>query len=376
MHKNKIFKKLFLPLLFVFCILISSCPNPFLEKLLKPFFTDIVYYHAGYYNGDPVYWVNGVMTKLELPFRISGENVYINAITASGDTVYTTGYYKNQYQSDAGVYWINEKIFEIMPANISAESSKGIAITVSDNKIYIAGEYIPVGPNAQNTPFFWVDGLLTELSASSYNTWVASITVSDSDVYVAGVWYDSNYTNAYGCYWVNGNRTDFPLNLTFNGVYDITLSGSSVYISALSYYGSVFYFNNDSSSWYNLNDPPGMSYASVPNSITVYKNIFYTAGCVIEKDLYGAPDWGKYHAAYWINSEHQQIFLPDNEINSFVDAIELHEDNIYKAGWCNVIDGGITSALLVSWVNGEPTVLGKTELAEKEYHSFIQIRYN
>jgi hypothetical protein len=137
---------------------------------------------VGESNGNPTYWVDGILTTLSL--NVNSRAV---SIDLDGDDVYIAG-------SDLGkaVYWKNGQK-NVLSSNTSSASS----IFIYNSDIYIAGV-------DDGKAVYWKNGQKTTLSTNA--SVATSIFIFNGDVYVAGS--DSNYA----VYWKNDikNILDVP----------------------------------------------------------------------------------------------------------------------------------------------------------------------
>jgi hypothetical protein len=151
--------------------------------------TDI--YFAALTSGDSAtFWKNGIPTTVPIK-----SGAITNVFFASGNDVYTAGYYFANGQGN-GVYSKNNTI------NIITDNTPYLIVTsifVSGNDIYVGG-YESVNNAVVAT--YWKNGVPVHLSTTHSN--LLSLYVLGNDVYATGVEYDVTGSITSAVVWKNG----------------------------------------------------------------------------------------------------------------------------------------------------------------------------
>jgi len=168
-----------------------------------------------YPNHTAVYWKNGEL--LELPGDYS--NAEVESIYVSGNDVYVCG----RVDSKA-VYWKNGELVKL-----SDDNSRARSIYVSGNDVYVCG-------SGGDKAVYWKNGKTIELGGS----YASSIYVSGNDVYICGG------VDSKAVYWKNGKLVELGIGST-NSMY---VSGNNVFVSGYDYIDDYNHIDDDSGSYY------------------------------------------------------------------------------------------------------------------------------
>lgn len=152
-------------------------------------------------------------------------------------SIYLAGFYQNA-NYDSFVYTlINGVQTDLLPPT-GGFDARPVSMTVSGGKTYVAGSYY--GSDGWARACYWVDGVVTKLDGApgrddDQTDHVRSITVSDNKIYTAGNYVNDN--SAVPCYWVDGALTTLalPTGASFGATYSIAVSGGKVYVAGYAY---------------------------------------------------------------------------------------------------------------------------------------------
>ena len=324
-------KKLFLfglGVLTVAALTLSGCPEAIDTSKLSG---TVTVYIAGFFgpsgSREACYWKSTERVSLSGP---PGTRSQAMAITAAGDTVYTAGYYEEDFYDDVlgysypirhACYWINQNRVELSELG---EGSEALAITVQNGIVYTAGYYDLGG---YQRACYWIDQNRTDLPDLEVGSWARAITVVDSDstVYTAGYYNDAEgYMIA--CYWTGQNRTDLSDSEEDSEAMVITVQNSTVYTAGN-------YYDEDSSNWipcywigtgFNPLSFTGSNY--FVNSITALNGTVYIAGRVTVAD--------STRACYWTSTvqEPTQLPFPGGAQSSNAGASTVLNGSVYFGG--------------------------------------------
>ena len=152
-------------------------------------------------------------------------------------SIYLAGYYQNA-NYDNFAYTLINGVQTDLPAPTGGFDATPLSMTVSGGKTYVSGSYFDSDGWARAC--YWVDGAVRKLDGlagrdEDQTDYVHSITVSDNKIYTAGN-YAKDY-NSVPCYWVDGTLTTLalPAGATFGGAYSIAVSGGKIYVAGYAY---------------------------------------------------------------------------------------------------------------------------------------------
>ncbi|MHA4896265.1 hypothetical protein ACXZ1K_16045 [Pedobacter sp. PWIIR3] len=246
--------------------------------------TTVDVYTGGYYNYNGVnktvvqYWANTnsptVLTSntQEHSFRdieTSGTDLYVLATEyiSPSSTTFITKYWKNG-------------VMTTLTKPSGAMYAVGQAIAISGSNVYVAGTatYTHSSGYYQSRMVLWVNGLVSEIGNSTYNTSATDLVIAGTDVYVAGT--RSNIvgqTSPASIYLKNG--VEYTLGSSTGSGVSAAAAGSDVYMTCIN-----------------------GSYATA--TLAVYKNgAFYTS-------FTGGPD--SYPSAPSIATQGSDVYLSVN----------------------------------------------------------------
>ena len=210
-------------------------------------------YVAGYENGAPKMWKNGVSTWVD-----GNTNGAASSIFVSGTDVYVAG-----SVGSLGMIWKNPTNGN--SGNSLRNSYGASSVYVSGTDVYVAG-WGPDGSTTVSNPKIWKNGVETTLRSDVYPAYANSVFVSGTDVYVAGVVRTQN-GNLYARIWKNGVATTLLDGRSATSVY---VSGTDVYVAG-SMYGS------GATIWKN-GVATSLTGGDVANSVYVLGTDVYVAG--------------------------------------------------------------------------------------------------
>jgi hypothetical protein len=158
------------------------------------------------------YWINSVGTNLPLDETTSTKG---NAIAVVGNDIYVAG------EGKRAMYWKNGVAVKI--GNGVSQSSLN-AIVIVNNDVYVAG--YEFNASAKGVAKYWKNGVAVTLTDGTKGAEAKAMVVSGNDVYVAG------YDGFIAKVWKNGTvlstLTDGSLQAQATG---ITLFGIQVYVA-------------------------------------------------------------------------------------------------------------------------------------------------
>lgn len=196
-------------------------------------------YIAGFYHNNyrfvPCYWTDGVLTTLTLPAGASDGAT--ESIAVSDEKIYAAGYHANSSGTATPGYWLNGTFVQLpLPAGATFRSNEAMGIAVSGNNIYVMGTY---QLNSQYYPCIWTDGIRSELApagAAALGAVGQSMIVSDGKVYVSGYSIPENRNYRKGCYWVDGACTELNApDGAWSEAASIGVIGGKVYVGGEHY---------------------------------------------------------------------------------------------------------------------------------------------
>ena len=210
-------------LAFAACKKTSVTPNNPIAPVTPAVKMDTDVYVSGYITANngkivPVYWKNGIMTKLtDSSLNVTGGKILIN-----GKDVYMTGEITSASDHGVAVYWKNGVMTQLNDGSYDAYASD---IAVSGNDVYVLG-----GTEGDHTiPVYWKNGIQHILKNGSLDTYSTSIAVKGNDVYVVG---DSKTTknNGYAALWINDLYTPIADTIKYSSANDVIINGNDVYV--------------------------------------------------------------------------------------------------------------------------------------------------
>jgi hypothetical protein len=160
-------------------------------------------YIAGYYTNSKYgivracYWADN--ERIDLP---GTDDTYTTSMAVKNGKVYIVGY-TTSFDHQSPCYWVDGEAVELV--NVVNAHNKTIMtdIAIKEDKVYITCSDC-YGDN----PYYLIDGEKYELSRDTYST-AEAITVVDNKVYIAGCADGKGANNAFykACYWVDGKQT-------------------------------------------------------------------------------------------------------------------------------------------------------------------------
>jgi hypothetical protein len=197
-------------------------------------------YAAGFYQGKvsiPCYWEGDSRVSLQGSLT---DDAHAMALTVSGGTVYSAGYYTVTIDIGGGgsvrylrpCYWEGTTFHDLK--DDSMLQSWVTSIAVSGGKVYTTGYYY-LGSSAH--PCYWEGTTFHDLKGDLANdAHSQSIAVSDGTVYVAGSF--DNGTRTVPCYWKGTELVELQWDQADgHSVYGITVSNGKVYTAGCYYLG-------------------------------------------------------------------------------------------------------------------------------------------
>lgn len=187
-------------------------------------------YHNNNYNAIPCYWADGVLTTLTL---LDGASDGVAAsIAVSDGKIYAAGYHANSSGTVTPGYWLDGSFVQLsLPTGAAFRSGETMGITVSGNKVYVMGTYLL---DSRYYPCVWTDGTRTELASAesaALGAVAQSMTVAGGKVYVSGYSIPENKNYRKGCYWVDGVCTDLSVpDGAWSEAASIGIIGGKVYV--------------------------------------------------------------------------------------------------------------------------------------------------
>ena len=321
--------------LFVVCLLaFVSCKKNTVNKITPPARTPDVYV-VGEDNDNPVYWKNGVETKLTMQYQsetfpyvtadaiaISGDDIYIAGVVARKDTVSIAIYWKNGVMDTlADVQWLVSGF----PVNTSAS-----AIAVSGSDVYVGGRQETVHGGIKHGAILWRNGVPTAFDGPGGS--VTSLFLSNGNLYSAGYFVDS--TASFAGYYKNGiltRLTDGSKDAATNSIYVV---GNDVY--AAGFIGALpVYWKNGLATTLSSN------VLSSAWSIFVSGSDVYVGG----SDLPPNSDYG----VIWKNGSEDRL-----SNGAVVYQVMVSGNDVYAMG---VADDATNTPQPVVWKNGVKTTL-------------------
>jgi hypothetical protein len=163
------------------------------------------------------YWKSGDPILTRLPITGPGGDFHVSDMVFSGANLYITGYYKDKQSLYNAYYWKgggsgDSGEVNILPAPAGTEQFKTAALRVSENTVYIAGDYVVQGVSRA---YFWKSGdsKITNLPfpRGGAKFYASTLAVSGSELYVGGDCIEQSIRRAY--YWKYGDTqiTMLPL---------------------------------------------------------------------------------------------------------------------------------------------------------------------
>jgi hypothetical protein len=163
------------------------------------------------------YWKSGDAALTFLSITGPGGDFHVSDMVLSGANLYITGYYKDKQSLYKAYYWKgsgSDDSGEItfLPASAGTEQFKTAALRVSENTVYIAGDYVIQGVSRA---YFWKSGdskiSNLPLPQGAGKFYASALAVSGSELYVGGDYIAQGIRRAY--YWKYGDTqvTMLPL---------------------------------------------------------------------------------------------------------------------------------------------------------------------
>ena len=217
--------------------------------------------------------------------------------------------------------------------------------------VYIGGS-INSNTNGHETPVYWKNGILTNLSDGPKVSSVSSIYVSGNDVYASGI--QSNGKTTIATYWKNG--TAYALiedSLKSSTAHSIAVVDGIIHVAGYYYDDNkskaLYWRITSSGSWTDsLSTNSGNSGA---NALYVSGSTAYIAGW--EENLAG-----KRVAKIWqvtSNQKTEGTDLSDGKFNAYSFALTIANNNTYVVG---IEYNSADVAIGRIWKNGSVTNLG------------------
>jgi len=302
---------------------LAGCENPTDNGENKNPQTESDYdvYIAGIYftdnSGKPCYWKNGMKVDLTLPVGMT--NGSAQKIALHGENVYVLGSVDNGGEN-ISCYWENGQYSSIQGIG------QDIAIS-NTGDVYIVGEYFT---EDESIACYWKNGIKTNLAIGTggYSGIARAITISDNNVYIVGEYDhlldDGRGGNWTACYWMNGSRVDL-INQTPSHPVDIVVIGNIVYIAGYQYEMGIdmrkaLYWRN---STLNLLPIAQLSSSSA-SGIAVFGNDVYISGYY--------KNGTKNQACYWKNNVLHDLDDGRTGMDSYALAVTVADSDIYFLG--------------------------------------------
>lgn len=299
-------------------------------------------YVVGQDNFNPVYWKNGVETKLTTQYG-SKNLTYANAvdIAISGNDTYICGLGRNDEGINIACYWKNG-ILDTLPSvtkvttNGDAVSTAADAIVVSGNDVYIGGSQASNFYSPPNGSIIWKNGIPNTFGGPTAS--INGLFLSGGNLYSAGP--DRDSTGNFAGYYKNGSLIKL---FSFGSTYDIYVSGNDVYTAGITGGGKAAYWKNGV-----LNQLSTKS--SNAWSINVSGNDVYVGGDEVVNLI------GYSTAVIWKNG--QPIYLSEFDESSTVSQVLVSGGDVYAVGW--IYDSQARTVATI-WKNGVETPLAPGE---------------
>jgi len=172
-------------------------------------------YVAGSLNDTAVFWKDGLVTKLPMPFGTSSE---AQSVYVTNNAIYIAG-----TNGQCAALWVNNVL-----TKLAETGSQAFSVFVSGNDVYVAGV-------DNGTPVYWKNGTEVKLNldANATGNYIYDIYVANGDVYVAGAQY---FGPPFGQYatptiWKNSVPTKLISEQTNSFATAVCVSGSDVYVT-------------------------------------------------------------------------------------------------------------------------------------------------
>lgn len=288
-------------------------------------------YIAGTQNDTAVYWKDGVLTKLEIPFAASDRGL---SIFVANNNVYVAG-----INSGKACLWTNGAL-----KNLASNNSGAYSVYVAGNDVYVAGS------DNQN-PVYWKNGVehKLELSTGYAAAEAYSIFVSGNTVYAAG----EQYTTGSGVatLWTNDTPTELvdPASYVFSYARSVFVKGNNVYVAGMTSNNHGY----DASYWKNgaLNVLSTASSSASSISVDDNDNVYILGECF----------HNSYEVTLWKNS--QPVYLGGfGGLGEGGNCVFTSGSDVYAAGVLQ--DWAVFQS--VYWKNNVPTNIGP--VAENDTH--------
>lgn len=305
-----------------------------------------LYISGSYTDADtekPCFWKNG--TRIDLPGVDESGSGSTTAMTVSNGKVYIAGQSKV-----TGCYWIDGVCHELK------EYYDTRSIAVDNESVYV------LGPN-----MLWKDGVLDNSDFGNDFT-PEAITVSDGTLYLAGQLHLEIPLTGYSadvaaCGKLGSpNHLPTPIVSTKSNAFCATASAGSVYVGG-------YYYDEDAEMrracfWKDrqkatpLETPVGKSEVWC---ICVENETVYSAGYYYNTDK---------NLCYWVNGKRMELQAIADVEEFFVTGIAAVEGTVWVSGayWDKDYH-----AHACYWVNGELTMLPESEGVSEQYTSGIAL---
>jgi hypothetical protein len=243
--------------------------------------------------------------------------------------VYVVGYVNGRYDDMSYVtknkacYWLDGQQIEL---SVPGNDSTARAIAISNNHIYIAGDY----NDDTRRLCYWIDGQRTNIPLTGNYAFANDIAVENGYIYVAG-YIDNSTWGTNACYWVNGQYVSLPSSGRSIAT-AIAISNSTVYISG---YDSVTdgnnYTHNNACYWVNGQkiDLPFSGTGSTANSIALSEGSVYISGFYNDNN-------DNIKACYWVDGQKIDLIVPVSFTSNTIaqaNAITVENGHVYIAGY-------------------------------------------
>lgn len=208
----------------------------------------------------------------------------------------------------------------LLPVDPSASNSEGLSIYISDNIIYVAGNYYRGG--AEPVATLWTingevitSSYLTDGNDPSIYSKASSIYVSNGIVYIAGR-YDDYDSGVHGAVvWKNTSMSIPIADATFKSIY---VSNDVVYVAG---------YNNDGAVVWEDGSPTVLNSAGFTYAHAV--SVFVSDGVVYVLGAYYNDADDEYVMAYWKNNDRTEV-MQREEVEPY--SIYVYGSDVYMAG--------------------------------------------
>jgi hypothetical protein len=173
----------------------------------------VVWGEDGLMKEIPAYWKNGTLVRLSLPEGYQGE---VHDLKVSNGSVYTGGEvytFVDQAKMEKAVYW-KDDVMTALTALDGNDNAVSNGLDVYKHVVYSAGYFFE---GTWYTPNIWKDTTRHRLSMIDEAMFgeAHDVEVVEGKVFVTGWTYvqskqDPNISIPIACNWVNGKRSDLP----------------------------------------------------------------------------------------------------------------------------------------------------------------------